>query len=161
MFAFDPSLVEVLQYKKVFSNRTISCPQISTLSLRPLGMISLQFSQQDIIDHESAVETIPEHCTFGDPKMSSVAATIASGYSTYDIIPNPYAVIGLGACLSSSKDDNDTEDCGAHIDLRLKSNMVQRQTSRRGTDWVQILTDESAIAGGVVFFTWFLSIYII
>lgn len=45
--------------------------------------------------------------------------------------------------------------------LTMSTSTVFTQTSKHGTDTLQILTDEGSILGGVSFFAWFFSIFAI
>ena len=80
----------------------------------------------------------------------------ANNYTTYST-----TVVNLPLTNPSLCDVSATNflPCWSSYRIMFGSNMVATQSSGRGTDWAKILTDEGGIAGGIAFFTWFLSIY--
>jgi hypothetical protein len=54
-----------------------------------------------------------------------------------------------------------TGPCVIALQLYLSTVLVQTQTSAHGIDTLQILIDEGSIVGGVLFFTWFFSIFVV
>jgi hypothetical protein len=54
-----------------------------------------------------------------------------------------------------------TNYCWMVFGVTMKSTLITTQTSARGTNTLDILLAESAILGGVMFFTWFCSVFML
>jgi hypothetical protein len=157
VLAFDSSYFDLLN-KTLYQQNTLTlgCPVFRSTLLPANGLNQITFSQEDIVDPEQAIKMNQDSCG-----LSAAAKDMTSSYRLYDLSANHYGrgSPSSGGCYTPMGDHVQSPSCGSRNRLQLKSNMVSQQRSRRGTDWVQILTDESAIAGGIVFFTWFLGIY--
>lgn len=108
------------------------------MSLPALGTNNLILSQTTIIDSVGAIE------------LSSHSPNCATKrYSQYNTYTADVSSIGL-----TNPNGNgvlfDTGTC-----VTFSSFLVTTQTSKRGSDWKQMLLDEGSITGGVTFFTWF------
>jgi hypothetical protein len=68
---------------------------------------------------------------------------------------------GYALTCDTSYEENYQGPCFFALVLALQSSLVTTQTSSRGTDTLQILIDEGSILGGVLFFTWFFSIFVV
>ncbi|TKA72738.1 hypothetical protein B0A49_00233 [Cryomyces minteri] len=66
----------------------------------------------------------------------------------------------VGACTANSA-GSVIKPCTLETTMGLSSQAVVTQTSKRGTDWKQMLLGEGSIVGGSTFVAWFLGIYIV
>lgn len=82
-----------------------------------------------------------------------------TNYTYYRSSINHFAYTDRSTCDVGSH--NFTGPCMSATHISFATNMVTTQQSKHGTDWMQMLTDEGSIAGGIMFFTWFLGIYVL
>jgi hypothetical protein len=64
-------------------------------------------------------------------------------------------------CYFPQQEDDPANICQVTFFVNLKSTLGTTQTSARGMSTLEILLAESAILGGVMFFTWFCSIFML
>lgn len=110
-------------------------------------------SRTDIHD-EIRVWNDPQGCDIGNLRSES--------FSLYDVSNTRISYnnqINLTWC-DESWESYDNVVCGCEARIYLDSQVTKR-TSHRGTDAITILVEESGIAGGVMFFTWFLGLYVL
>lgn len=110
-------------------------------------------SRTDIIDQADALETV-QGCNA--PGMDS------RNISSYDFVLTniPYNNRQPTQLCDRSATNDTTGWCTSNNIIYIDS-QVTKQISHRGTDVANIIVEESGIAGGVMFFTWFLGLYIL
>lgn len=83
-----------------------------------------------------------------------------SHYSTYRTTLDHINWLNTSSCDVADKEYY-KGPCTAFHNIAFSTNMVTRQRSGHGTSFKQIVVDEGSIAGGVMFFTWFLGLYVL
>ena len=64
-------------------------------------------------------------------------------------------------CDKNSTNYNESSVCQFILAVQFGSELLSSQTSSHGTTALQILIDEGGILGGIVFLTWFFSIFVV
>lgn len=90
----------------------------------------------------------------------SLSARQFPSYSTYRSTITHFDLNDKSTCDYASSKYKDVA-CESNNFIRFSSNMINMQTSGRGSSWLKMLTDEGAIVGGVMFFTYFIGVYVI
>ena len=117
---------------------------------QPLGFNYINIERTKINDPVNALKRGVSSC--------SANHTLHKYYSSYSTTVSQLPLRNVSIC---DVGQNETDVCPSTVFLRYSTNMVTYRTSARGTTWKKIITDESSIAGGVLYFTWFLGLYII
>ncbi|KAF7194249.1 hypothetical protein HII31_04486 [Pseudocercospora fuligena] len=70
-------------------------------------------------------------------------------------------LVDFGSPTHCSTSDPDSGYCHGDVRLVLSSLLTTMYTSKRGTDWKKMFTDEGGIAGGIALLTWFCGIFLV
>lgn len=79
-------------------------------------------------------------------------------YNQYSLSVSTLPSYGPALCDLGNRDY--TGPCKGTLTMSFSSWMITTQRSMRASDWKQMLLDEGAIVGGVMFVTWFLGIFV-
>lgn len=131
-------------------------PTIAMFEVPAFGSTLVSLTQYTVNDPVGALvpNTNNASCPYdpsGYPSLSYWTAEVTTAYTETDI----------SNCNSTTAYPVETFNCSATVVFEFLSPLTTTQTSSQGTTWKQMLLDEGSIVGGIQFFTWFLSIYVI
>ena len=129
----------------------------------------IRVASGSLVSIDGQTELSDEIGALHNSKWRESAASPCSAYSfalrnyTYYDARTPSA--GIKQQLQNSTCDvaspNYFTPCQFQLKVVMNSMLVTKQTSEHGTNTLRILIDEGSILGAVMFFTWFLSIFVI
>ena len=141
--------------------RALDCGVIVRNLFNPVGRSQLSLEKIIINDEVHAID-YPEGCN----NISDFRQ-----YSSYRFAFVPYAgdaranncgVKGTAPPANPKEpyvtDPTNPGPCIGDIDIRYSTMLVTTQTSTYSKSWVEMLTEEGGIVGGIMFVTWFLGI---
>ena len=118
----------------------------------PMGQAPVHEFHVDIYEMDDEVGVLSSN-TDEDTRFCN------DGSGAYKYYDTEMTTITTGGDLNSAT-CNDVV-CHGRVQIHLSSAVVTKQTSRHGTSAIQIFSDEGGLLGGILFLTWFFSIFII
>ncbi|KAK4574242.1 hypothetical protein LTR86_002003 [Recurvomyces mirabilis] len=120
------------------------------------------FLSAGITAMDNKVDMVPKQDNL--PSSEACSAGLAAK-SSYDYFTPVLQTFDSGQQCDSSaatKDDRGylVLTCWLNLYVSLQSTLATTQSSSRGTSTLKILIDEGSIVGGIMFFTWFLTIFL-
>lgn len=131
------------------------CNLFNAQYLPVLGTNYINVERSEIDDRRNALHWNSTKCSVNQKNYTR--------YASYRFTVNHLDDTNLSRCDVDSKgySGGPDETCMSSNHIGFSTNMVSQQTSKRKTNWKKILTDEGSIAGGIMFFTWFLGIFVL
>lgn len=100
----------------------------------------------------------------GKSDSCSARPSERDAYFYYDVSVTDFAAVNgqpSVRCPESNHTGAGAVNCTVTLWVNFASSLVTTQKSERATNTLRILTDEGSIAGGVLFLTWFLGIFVL
>lgn len=140
-----------LASKELFE-KALDCGVIVGNLFNPVGRTQLSLEQINVNDKVKDID-YSDNCS--DPAFRN--------YITYRFTLSNYAtdLLGSGCGIVGNvppDDPTDPRPCIGDIDIRYSTMLVTNQTSAYRKNWIDMLTDEGGIIGGIMFITWFMGI---
>lgn len=154
----DPHLVEsgAISADLLRSILNFKCQYAYTFHYIPIvGSKVFKVSRTDVHDEASVLNDF-EDCH--DHGLPSERFSVYDSASIANLAFNEEA--NSAGCDRASSNGSGVYPCISNNIIILDS-QVRKLTSHRGTSVAKIIVDESGIAGGVMFFTWFLGLYVL
>lgn len=135
---FDPSL---------HFTTALDCGIIALTEIPALGSNTLTVSRTDVADDLGLLQR---------PNNSTVCSNIPRTYSSYDFQLSSTGVVDPTVCDSSKQDPG---ICISQLIVRYSTFLTTRMESEHKIDWVDILSEEGGILGGIQWIMWFFTIF--
>ena len=133
-----------------------SCDFLTAQYLPTIGTNYIYVERFDIDDSRGALSKKRSLATCNKQKKEY------RNYSSYRWTATHIGLTDASSCNVSGKAyKNNSSPCPSSTRIIIPNHMVTKRSSQRKTDKLKMITDEASIAGGVLFFTWFLGIYIV
>lgn len=136
-------------------------PIVNYFDAIPFGLNVVQLTKTTIVDNVSALlnsSSLNSSCPYIPPNTYSYYTPQVSVQTTTDDTSSCNESASFNFTADNQPDES---PCMSISSFSWSTPMVTTMTSSRGTNWKQISLDEGAILGGIQFFLWFTSIYVL